>query len=309
MLILGNKYVFSERDKKQLSKKFKNFDIILYEKEDPKKIRKYIGKLLKNKKYSHLILNTSAKIDSKIIRYLTLIQFKTRQHNLKIITIEDFLESDLKKCYIPSEQNNLNFLAQIHPYNKIEYIIKRIVDFIGVILLAIINLPIKIYVKRKITEQSPGEILFKQPRVGKDIKIFICNKYRTMHLNSDFNPYTRKNDSRIFEFGNFMRKTRIDEIPQYKNIINGDMHLVGPRAEWDILVRNYEKSIPYYNERHLVAPGITGWAQVNYPYGENEYDARQKLMYDLYYIKHWSLWLEIKIIFKTIIIVITKKGI
>lgn len=106
-----------------------------------------------------------------------------------------------------------------------------------------------------------------------------------------------------------MRKTRIDEIPQCINILRGEMHLIGPRAEWDILVRNYEKEIPYYNERHLVRPGITGWAQVNYPYGENTEDAKQKLMYDLYYIKHWSVWLEIKTTLKTVLIVINKKRI
>ena len=87
------------------------------------------------------------------------------------------------------------------------------------------------------------------------------------------------------------------------------MHLIGPRTEWDILVHDYEKRIPYYNERHIVRPGITGWAQVNYPYGANTHDAKQKLMYDLYYIKHWSLWLEIKIIAKTIAIIFEKRGI
>ena len=87
------------------------------------------------------------------------------------------------------------------------------------------------------------------------------------------------------------------------------MHLIGPRTEWDILVHDYEKKIPYYNERHIVRPGITGWAQVNYPYGANALDAKQKLMYDLYYIKHWSLWLEIKIIAKTIAIIFEKRGI
>nr|WP_241468807.1 sugar transferase [Campylobacter sputorum] len=148
-----------------------------------------------------------------------------------------------------------------------------------------------------------------QDRVGKDLKTFKCYKFRTMHENSHFAKYTTKDDSRIFKFGKFMRKTRIDEIPQVINVLKKDMHIVGPRAEWHILVKEYEKEIPYYNERHVVRPGITGLAQVNYPYGKNLYDTRQKLMYDLYYIKHWSIWLEIKIIFKTIKIMINKKGI
>ncbi len=86
------------------------------------------------------------------------------------------------------------------------------------------------------------------------------------------------------------------------------MHLIGPRAEWNILVENYEKALPYYHERHLIAPGITGWAQVNYPYGANLEDTKQKLMYDLYYIKHWSILLELKVIWKTILVVLNKKG-
>ncbi len=150
--------------------------------------------------------------------------------------------------------------------------------------------------------------MFKQLRVGINGQTFKCNKYRSMHLNSHHDKYTRENDNRVFPWGNFMRKTRIDELPQMLNVLKGDMHLIGPRAEWDILVKEYEKEIPYYNERHLVRPGITGWAQVMYPYGAGVEDAKQKLMYDLYYIKHYSLWLDIKIIWKTIMVVLGKKG-
>jgi lipopolysaccharide/colanic/teichoic acid biosynthesis glycosyltransferase len=106
-----------------------------------------------------------------------------------------------------------------------------------------------------------------------------------------------------------MRKTRIDEIPQLFNILKGDIHLIGPRAEWNKLVEEYEQEIPYYNHRHIVAPGITGWAQVMFVEGRGKDDTKQKLMYDLYYIKHWSLLLEIKIIYKTIMVVLSKKGI
>ena len=125
----------------------------------------------------------------------------------------------------------------------------------------------------------------------------------------DFDPYTQKEDPRIFNFGNLMRKTRIDELPQLWNVLKGDMHLFGPRSEWNILVDNYEKDIPFYNERHLVAPGISGWAQVMYPYGSCVEDARQKLMYDLYYIKNWSVWLEIETLVRTVRVVLGKKGI
>jgi lipopolysaccharide/colanic/teichoic acid biosynthesis glycosyltransferase len=130
-----------------------------------------------------------------------------------------------------------------------------------------------------------------------------------MHEDSHDDPYTRENDTRIYPWGDFMRKTRIDELPQLINILKGDMHLLGPRAEWNRLVRQYETQIPYYYKRHIIKPGITGWAQVNYPYGANIYDTKQKLMFDFYYIKHWSLWLEITSLWKTVMVVLGRKGV
>jgi lipopolysaccharide/colanic/teichoic acid biosynthesis glycosyltransferase len=118
-----------------------------------------------------------------------------------------------------------------------------------------------------------------------------------------------KEDNRVFPFGEYMRKTRIDEIPQFINILKGEVSLIGPRAEWDKLTIEYEKQIPYYNQRHVVKPGITGWAQVMFVEGRSKEDTKQKLMYDLYYIKHWSLMLEFKVILKTILVVVGKRGI
>ena len=166
-----------------------------------------------------------------------------------------------------------------------------------------------IYARQRIKKESPGSLIFKQPRVGIKGRIFYCHKFRSMHEDSHHDPYTRENDPRVYTWGETMRKTRIDELPQLLNVLQGDMHLIGPRAEWNILVEGYEKELPYYNERHLVRPGITGWAQVMYPYGAGVEDAKQKLMYDLYYIKHYSIWLEIKIIFKTIMVVLCKEGV
>ena len=120
--------------------------------------------------------------------------------------------------------------------------------------------------------------------------------------------FANADDDRVFEYGKKMRKMRIDELPQMLNVLLGQMHLVGPRPERRFWVEKFEQMIPYYSERHIVKPGITGWAQVMYPYGSNAQDAKQKLMYDLYYIKHWNLWLEIKIIYKTALIVLGKKG-
>jgi lipopolysaccharide/colanic/teichoic acid biosynthesis glycosyltransferase len=171
--------------------------------------------------------------------------------------------------------------------------------------------PILIYARFRIRKESPGTSMFKQLRVGYKNKEFKCIKFRSMRLDAEANgaQFASENDPRVFAWGEFMRKTRIDELPQLLNVLKGEMHFIGPRPERLYWIEQFEKEIPYYNERHLVRPGITGWAQVMYPYGANAQDAKQKLMYDLYYIKYWNIWLEIKVIWKTILVVIGKKGI
>ena len=118
-----------------------------------------------------------------------------------------------------------------------------------------------------------------------------------------------KNDNRIYPWGVFLRRSRLDELPQVINVIKGEMHIIGPRAEWDKLVVEYEKNIACYHLRHIVAPGITGWAQVLFVDGKSKEDTKQKLMYDIYYIKHWNIWLEFKVIYKTILVILGRRGI
>ena len=120
--------------------------------------------------------------------------------------------------------------------------------------------------------------------------------------------YTQPGDTRITKVGNFLRLSRLDELPQLWNVLKGEMSLIGPRAEWDELVERYGNEIPCYHFRHLVKPGITGWAQVNYPYGANMEDTIRKLEYDLYYIRHFSFLLDAAIVLKTIHIMLFGKG-
>jgi lipopolysaccharide/colanic/teichoic acid biosynthesis glycosyltransferase len=120
--------------------------------------------------------------------------------------------------------------------------------------------------------------------------------------------YTQENDPRITPIGNFLRKSRLDEVPQLWNVLKGDMSLIGPRAEWDQLVEDYEKEISCYHFRHLVKPGITGWAQINYPYGANITDTLRKLEYDLYYIRHFSFVMDAAIILRTVHLMLFGKG-
>jgi len=217
---------------------------------------------------------------------------------------------DIMIANITHSETKQDRLAKgVNGYTKIDYVQKRIIDYFMLVILFAFFWPIMLYSIYRIKKESPGPILFKQTRVGINNKSFSCYKFRSMHTNSHFNPYTEDNDSRIFPFGHVMRKMRIDELAQLINVLKGDMHIVGPRAEWDILVSEYEKIIPNYNLRHKVRPGITGLAQVRYPYGRNVEDAKRKLEYDIFYIKNWSIFLEIKVLLQTVLVILKRSGI
>jgi len=159
--------------------------------------------------------------------------------------------------------------------------------------------------------EDGGPAFFRQSRIGRLRQPFEIIKLRSMRTNNDssgVNRYTQDNDPRITKVGAFLRETRIDEIPQLMNVIGGEMSLIGPRAEWDQLVNDYEREIPCYHYRHLVRPGITGWAQINYPYGANLDDTLRKLEYDLFYIRHFSFVMDAAIVLRTINIMLFGKG-
>ena len=305
MIVFGCEYRFIEKEKELLKKRFGKIAYIDYENHPSEDFINNIKKIIDELKPKQIILNISSSPPDKIVKLLTNINI---EKEIKFITIEHFLESNLSKCYIPKTYKDLHYLEDIKPFTKWQYIQKRAIDYFGLFWLFFFSCYLfLIKIPKKIKSESPGDIYFKQKRVGINNKIFECVKFRTMHENSHFDPYTKENDSRIFPYGKVMREKRFDELPQMINILKGDMHLIGPRAEWNILVENYENEIPYYNERHLVKPGITGWAQVMYPYGEGIEDARQKLMYDLYYIKYWNILFELKIVWKTAMTVIKKE--
>jgi lipopolysaccharide/colanic/teichoic acid biosynthesis glycosyltransferase len=311
MLILGEKYTFTRLELQKLNNKFSLIKNIIYKDANPQDVIEEIELMIKEDKFTIIVLNTKARVDDEIIKYLTNLKYKNKNLKFKIISIEHFLEEYLHKCYIPEDHNDLHYLDDIQGYTFFQKIQKKIIDIIAILVLLLLMPFLKYITKKKIKEQSPGNIYFKQLRVGLDNKEFYCIKFRSMyeHNSNDDIRTATKEDNRIFSWGETMRKTRIDEIPQVFNILKGELHLIGPRAEWNKLTQEYEKQIPYYNQRHIVTPGITGWAQVMFIEGRGKDDTRQKLMYDLYYIKHWSLLLELKVIYKTILVILDKKGI
>ncbi len=186
--------------------------------------------------------------------------------------------------------------------------LKRISDILLAAFGLMLALPFLPFVAGAIWLDDRGPVFFRQSRVGKNRLLFDIVKLRTMRVGGSGSDYTQKNDNRITRLGRFLRASRIDEVPQLWNVLVGDMSLIGPRAEWVRLVEDYEKKIPCYHFRHLVKPGITGWAQVNYPYGANLEDTLRKLEYDLYYIRYFSFVLDASIVLKTIHIMLFGKG-
>src|SRR5437667_657789 len=175
---------------------------------------------------------------------------------------------------------------------------------------AILSLPIAIATASLIKIDSRGPVLYKQERVGRNGRTFTLMKFRSMRVDAekDGPVWAKTEDDRTTRVGRFIRKVRVDEIPQFWNILRGDMSFVGPRPERPHFVAQLAQDIPYYEQRHLIAPGLTGWAQIKYPYGASIEDARQKLQYDLYYIKKQSLTLDATIMFETIKTILFGRG-
>jgi sugar transferase (PEP-CTERM system associated) len=190
-------------------------------------------------------------------------------------------------------------------------IVKRLVD-VGLSLTGLmLALPVMAVVALAIKMESRGPALFRQPRLGQNGRVFILNKFRSMREDAekDTGPvWAQQRDPRVTRVGAFLRKTRLDELPQLFNVLVGDMSFIGPRPERPEFVYELQKQIPFYMERLSVKPGITGWAQVRYRYGASVEDALEKLQYDLYYIKNLSLFLDLLILINTIQVVLFARG-
>src|SRR5215831_10249270 len=259
-------------------------------------------------RYSGIILaERASSLNSQLLRQLVHAQFQ----ETRVYTLESFYETQWR--YLPLGivdpfwplQTGFQ-LARSSPYHHL----KRLFDVLASATALLICSTLFILVPIFIWMEDGAPVLFRQERVGRDGKRFILFKFRTMRCRADPNEdiYTRHGDPRVTRVGRWLRKLRLDELPQLWNALKGDISLIGPRAEWSKCAERYEQSIPFYHFRHLVKPGITGWAQVNYPYGESDEDAVEKLKYDLYYIRHYSLKLDAMIVLKTLYTMLFGKG-
>ncbi|MDH1451928.1 sugar transferase, partial [Aeromonas caviae] len=207
------------------------------------------------------------------------------------------------------EQLHENDLGSAIP-SLLYFFLKRFVDLLVVIITLPLFMPVLLITAVLVKLESPGPVFFKQKRVGFGNKDFVIYKFRSMYDSSSLccASFAQEIDSRVTRVGHFMRKYRIDELPQFFNVLKGDMSLIGPRPEQRFFVEKFESELPFYMYRHMVRPGISGWAQVMHGYSSDTDGARVKLEYDFYYIKNFSLWLDILIVFKTIKTMLTGFG-
>jgi exopolysaccharide biosynthesis polyprenyl glycosylphosphotransferase len=263
-----------------------------------------------NDRYSGVVIAERVdRISPELLEHLVRTQFQ----RTRVYTLESFYEAHWRRVPVhsidPFWPLQMGFqLARNSPYHYL----KRLFDVAFTAVLLVICIPLLALMAVVVRLADGLPILFKQDRVGREGCIFTAYKFRTMRVDDtngqEADIYTREGDSRVTGVGRWLRKVRLDELPQLWNVLRGDMSLIGPRAEWTKCAERYEQKIPFYHFRHLVKPGITGWAQVNYPYGESDEDAIEKLKYDLYYIRHYSLKLDAMIVLKTVHTVLFGKG-
>jgi exopolysaccharide biosynthesis polyprenyl glycosylphosphotransferase len=260
------------------------------------------------KKWSGLIIATKAHLNLEMTKIL----LHKKLEGLIVLDLIQLYEKFWKK--VPVFYIEDRWFLTIDGFsissNKIGLRLKRLFDIVISFFVLLATWPLMLVTYFFIKLESHGPAIFVQTRTGKDGREFSIYKFRSMYLDAEKDgiKWAQTNDRRVTRVGKYLRLFRIDELPQIFNVLNGDMSFIGPRPERPEFNDLLEKQIPYYQLRHLVQPGITGWAQVQYPYGASVEDAIEKLQFDLYYIKNYSFILDLKILVKTIKVIFFGKG-
>ncbi len=236
-----------------------------------------------------------------------------KMEGILVTEVSDFIERQLKKIRLSALQPSSMIFSEGYTRAVANSFGKRFFDIIASSLLLLLTSPIMLLTALSIWIESgfKGSILYRQERVGMDGKSFNVIKFRSMMEGAEDDggaQWAQKGDGRVTKNGNVIRLLRIDELPQLYNVLKGEMSFVGPRPERPEFVHKLAQVIPFYNLRHKVKPGITGWAQISYPYGASEQDAIEKLQYDLYYIKRYSLMFDAFILFQTVQAILWQRG-
>jgi len=237
---------------------------------------------------------------------------RTRLNGTPILSLADYYEKNW--FMVPVHHIKDEWFLQTQGFsmrpNAVSQRIKRIIDVLLAFILLVCSFPIVLLCCVLIKLTSRGPVFFNQERVGMQGKVFVIHKLRTMKVNAepDGAQWAKSNDPRVTYVGSFLRKSRLDELPQCWNVLKGEMSFVGPRPERPEFTQKLSKVIPYYDLRHMIKPGITGWAQVIFPYGASEKDSLKKLQYELYYIKNRSLLLDLNIMIRTSFTIFQRSG-
>jgi len=238
----------------------------------------------------------------------TLINAKLR--GIQVFDAIDFYERLTGRMLVARMRPSTIIFAKGFVPSRATQFLKRVLDVVAATTLLVLTAPAMAAVAVAVTVSSPGPAIFRQGRVGFLGAPFTMLKFRTMRLGSECSGarWAAQDDDRITPAGRFLRKSRLDELPQLWNILCGQMSFVGPRPEQPTFVRTLRQAIPYYDQRHAVRPGLTGWAQVKYPYGASVEESEEKLEYDLYYIKRLSVAFDLTIMFETVRVMLTGRG-
>ncbi len=236
-----------------------------------------------------------------------------KMSGIQVLDLLTFFEKETSRIKINLLHPSWIFFSTGFHAGTIQQYGKRLLDICVSLFLLSLAFPVMLVVAAASLIESRGRdpVFYHQERVGRNGKMFKVHKFRSMRVDAESDGVARwasENDTRITRLGAFLRRTRLDELPQILNVLVGDMSLVGPRPERPEFVAELSKTIPYYTERHRVKPGVTGWAQLLYPYGSTIEDAREKLQFDLYYVKNSSLFLDLIILLETVEVILMGKG-
>ena len=301
-IFIGRSFVFDQIIKDINLAKFNNLNITNIE------INKFLSDYKNYKNYTGLIFDSEIKLFGKkieIIRSLEKMDFLVVSH---INWVEKYL------CKLPTEMLNqncfLNHRKKISTFSRFQLHLKRIGDIVVSFILILVTSPILIVSILLIKFEDGGPVFYKQIRNGRNKKKFTIIKLRTMKVNAekDGAKWFVSDDIRVTKIGKILRLFRIDELTQLVQVFSGNMSLIGPRPERPEFDSTLSKELPFYDKRYSLRPGISGWAQVNYPYGSSKEDSYQKLSYDIYYLKNFSIFLDFLILLKTIRLVCNAKG-
>jgi sugar transferase (PEP-CTERM system associated) len=234
-----------------------------------------------------------------------------RIRGIPVLDLAGFFER--AKGEVPTDSLKASWLVYGHGFvqDGVRTAVKRAFDIVMSSLLLLLASPIMLLTAIAIKLDSRGPLIYRQERVGLGGRPFMCLKFRSMRVDAEKDGVARwatKNDSRVTRVGAFIRKCRIDELPQLISVLRGEMSLVGPRPERPSFVQQLQAEIPFYDIRHSVKPGVTGWAQVRYSYGASVEDARRKHQFDLYYVKNHSLFLDLLVLVETVSVVLFREG-